>query len=311
MYIRSEKAKRLAKVARLYYEQNKTQAEIAREIGVSRPLVSRMLEEARRAGIVEIRVYAPDGAPNILMNQLRNVYGLRGGTLVAEGESSAALDKRLAQAAIECIITLGGGRLGMGWGRIIGLVADILSQAPPRRNTLSDVSPLVGNSGVTIRDYQSNLNVEIVASQRLARAHYLYTPAFAKTHEEMEQLMRTEQYRQVTREWDKLDIALVDISQHPSTPDLGTSARFGDMLDRENAVGRMIAYYYNEEGAILHSETDYAIQIPLPQLAKCRAVLGVCNADAGRAALAGALHTGLFTHLVAREGLVREILNKR
>ena len=56
MNIRQDRLQRLTYVARCYYEQARTQNEIASELGVSRPLVSRMLREARRLGIVEIRI---------------------------------------------------------------------------------------------------------------------------------------------------------------------------------------------------------------------------------------------------------------
>jgi DNA-binding transcriptional regulator LsrR (DeoR family) len=45
--------------ASLYYEGDATQAEIAKRLGVSRATVSRLLAEARRAGIVRIQVIAP------------------------------------------------------------------------------------------------------------------------------------------------------------------------------------------------------------------------------------------------------------
>ena len=44
---REEKLRRLAYVARRYYLEDQKQSDIARELGVSRPLVSRMLSEAR------------------------------------------------------------------------------------------------------------------------------------------------------------------------------------------------------------------------------------------------------------------------
>ena len=49
-----ERRKKLAYVARRYYLEDQKQSDIARELGVSRPLVSRMLSEARELGIVEI-----------------------------------------------------------------------------------------------------------------------------------------------------------------------------------------------------------------------------------------------------------------
>ena len=51
-----KKIERMVNVARLYYEQNKTQNEIAKELGISRPLVSILLTEARTCGIGTISI---------------------------------------------------------------------------------------------------------------------------------------------------------------------------------------------------------------------------------------------------------------
>lgn len=51
-----KKIERMVNVARLYYEQNMTQNEIAKELGISRPLVSILLTEARACGIVAITI---------------------------------------------------------------------------------------------------------------------------------------------------------------------------------------------------------------------------------------------------------------
>jgi DNA-binding transcriptional regulator LsrR (DeoR family) len=45
--------------ATLYYEEEATQADVAQRLGLSRATVSRLLSEARRAGIVRIEVIAP------------------------------------------------------------------------------------------------------------------------------------------------------------------------------------------------------------------------------------------------------------
>lgn len=51
-----KKIERMVNVARLYYEQNMTQNEIAKELGISRPLVSILLTEAKACGIVTISI---------------------------------------------------------------------------------------------------------------------------------------------------------------------------------------------------------------------------------------------------------------
>ena len=50
MALSNDKIEKLVKIASMYYEENKNQNEIARSLGISRPLVSRYLTEAREFG---------------------------------------------------------------------------------------------------------------------------------------------------------------------------------------------------------------------------------------------------------------------
>ena len=308
MPISIEKARRLEQVARMYYEQSRTQDEIARDLKVSRPLISRLLQEARQAGIVEIRVHSLADGEGLLLNRARDLFGLKGGVLLPDAADDVAGNRLLAQAAIDFIRQLGGGRVGLGWGHIIGAMVRLMEERPPEKSGLTDVCPMVGNSSISIRNYHSNENVRIVAHQTQAAPHYLHTPAFAETFREMQLLRRTENYKDVAGQWEKLDVALVNIGNHPSTPDFASLARYGNLLTSRQAVGRLIAYYFDAQGEIIHSDIDYAIQIPIRLLKKSRQVVGLCSANVNRRSLAGALRTGLLTHLIAREELLREVI---
>ena len=84
-----EKLLRLAHVARRYYLEDWKQIDIARELGVSRPLVSRMLGEARELGVVQITVYEPGEESAVLLDRLRLSTSLQGGVLVEDGRIAA------------------------------------------------------------------------------------------------------------------------------------------------------------------------------------------------------------------------------
>ena len=73
MITAEKKIERMVNVARLYYEQNMTQNEIAKELGISRPLVSILLTEARACGIVTITI-----------NQVEDLCALAGDRLCEE-----------------------------------------------------------------------------------------------------------------------------------------------------------------------------------------------------------------------------------
>ncbi|MDR1710451.1 MAG: hypothetical protein LBR58_01095 [Propionibacteriaceae bacterium] len=306
--MREDKLRRLERVARLYYEDGLNQEDIAAEIGVSRPFISRMLNEARDIGIVEIKVRSQVPIGTGTLEKAISMFKLGGGYLVPDGGDDPSTNRMLGNAALDLVQELGGGRLGLGWGHVIGELVASLERRKPARGRITDVSPLVGNRGVPIRHYHSNENVRIVAQQTKSTGHYLHTPALAETKRELELLQATEHYREIKKEWERLDIALVNVGNHPATPDFASVARYGNLLTQQRAIGRLIAYFFNAEGKIIHSDTDYAIQIPLPTLARCPNVIGICSANVSAPALHGALKTGILTHVVAREALMASVV---
>ena len=91
-------------------------------------------------------------------------------------------------------------------------------------------------------------------------------------------LCSTELYRQVYREWEALDTALVNIGDYPSSPDFASLVRYGSLLQERRACGRMLVYYFNEDGYVIESDQDFALQIPIDVLRRCPNIIGVCSA---------------------------------
>lgn len=53
---KSDDLRLMVKIAQMYYEQDFTQAEIARALGIYRTSISRMLKKVREQGIVTISI---------------------------------------------------------------------------------------------------------------------------------------------------------------------------------------------------------------------------------------------------------------
>lgn len=311
MEIPREKQKRLAHVARRYYLEDWKQSDIAAELGVSRPLISRMLSEARELGVVEIKVHEPDHHSEDLMERLRGISSVRGGILVGDGEDDRLTNQALSQGTAELLRQLGTERLGIGWGYFVGQLVNWMEENPQTDSTVTDICPLIGNAGFPIRNYHSNENVRLLAGQLGALPHFLYLPALPESLDEKEVLCSTELYRQIYLEWQQMDTALVNISNYPSTPDFASVARYGNRLQQQHACGRMLVYYYNEAGEVIESDQDFAIQIQMDVLSHCQNVVGVCSANTSVKALRGALNSGRFTHIVARTSLVEALLKDK
>lgn len=308
MKISQDKQKKLAYVARRYYLEDQKQSDIARELGVSRPMVSRMLSEARELGVVEIVVHEP-GASNLL-ERLRQSSSIRGGFLVEDGKDDDDTNQLLSQGAVNLLRKIGARRLGVGWGYLIGQLVTWLEENPQMDSAITDICPLVGNASIPARNYQSNENVRLMAQQLGAAPHFLYLPALPDSLEEKQLLCSTEIYRQIFQEWERIDTALVNIGDYPSSPDFASLVRYGNLLQQQHACGRMLVYYFNEMGTVIQSEQDFAIQIPLETLLRCPNIVGVCSANTSTKALRGALRTGAFTHIVARAALVQTLLGQ-
>ena len=309
MKISQDKQKKLAYVARRYYLEDQKQSDIARELGVSRPLVSRMLTEARELGVVEIVVHEPGGRTELL-ERLRQSASLQGGVLVEDGRDEDATNQLLSQGAVDLLRQIGARRLGVGWGYLIGQLVTWLEKHPQPDSSVTDICPLVGNASIPARNYQSNENVRLMAQQLGAAPHFLYLPALPDSLEEKQVLCSTEVYRQIHQQWEQIDTALVNIGDYPSSPDFASLVRYGSLLQQQHACGRMLVYYFNEAGTIIQSDQDFAIQVPLETLMRCPNIVGVCSANTSARALRGALRTGAFTHIVARAALAQTLFGQ-
>ena len=305
-----EKLQKLAYVAQRYYLDDWKQSDIAKELGVSRPLVSRMLQEARELGVVKIMVCPPVTDADTLLERLRRTTSIRDGVLVEDGADDDATNQRLSQGAVQLLWQLRSRRLGIGWGHLIGQLVTWLEGHPQLDSTVTDICPLVGNASIPARNYQSNENVRLIAQQLGATPHFIYLPALPEGLEEKQLLCSTEIYRQIQLEWSRIDTALVNIGNYPSSPDFASLVRYGSLLQEEHTCGRLLVYYFNPEGKVIQSDQDFAIQIPLETLKGCPNRIGVCSANTSVQALRGALASGMFTHLAARADLVRALLDE-
>ena len=115
-----ERDELLADVAEMYYMEDLTQAEISRQIDMTRSAVSRMLTEARSKGIVEISVRRPLRFDSDLEAMLKERFGLQAAHVLA-GQREADYDRlrrQLGLAAAGVLKELLRPRMscGVAWG---------------------------------------------------------------------------------------------------------------------------------------------------------------------------------------------------
>lgn len=303
----AKKIQKLTRVATLYYEEDKTQADIAKELNVSRPLISRMLKEAKELGIVEVKINTVLDSFTVVNSQLIDRFDIQIGSIIAERENDAETNKQIAQEVIRFLAKKKEKILGIGWGTITGELVQLIQGKDLQ--IAKNICPLLGNSNVSNKNYHSNELVRLLSEKTGAKPVYIHAPAFAETLQERDSFKATDSFKKLEKSWDNMTVAVVNIGNYPSSPDFGSAARYGNILAKNNAVGRLLSYFYNEDGKILKSDADYAIQIPIDTLSQCSKVVGICSANITQSCLLGALRTGLLTHIICPETVLMKILS--
>lgn len=137
----------LAQIASWYYEEDLSQSEIAQRIGRSRSMVSRLLQEARQQGLVEIRVRYPLKRNTALERQLQQTFGLRQASILAEppAEYERMLQRLGALGAQQLQEYLHDGTcVGISWGTAVHAVVQAMPQCPLQDVTVVQIIGALG-----------------------------------------------------------------------------------------------------------------------------------------------------------------------
>ena len=302
---------KLVEISRLYYERDLTQAEIAKRMNISRPAVSKLLQEARLRGIVKIDIKSPLMSDEILLDELCGVYNLKGGLVVPSGSADEKLLSRLiiSQAAlyIEKLLSKVS-RIGLGWGDTIGRLVDELKSHPAVESGIGYVCPVIGSAPNDIRWYQTNELARAFAKKTGFTPHYLHAPAFPVSLENKKLFENTIEYQEISELWRELEMVILGVGTYPSVPDQATAARFGNLLREKKAVGMIATYYFNRDGKTIYSKNDIVIRIAPDDLERIDKVFLIGGGQKKINAVRGTLKTGLVNHLITDEKTAQALI---
>jgi deoxyribonucleoside regulator len=306
----AKKMQKLVTVAKMYYEDNMNQSQIAKAIGVSRPLISMLLADAKELGIVEVKIHSPFEMDDHIMDTLRERYSIQGGKLIKGVNSKRMTEKMIIQSSYDFLksVVNPGDYIGISWGNVIGDLVEHMEAQDEKFMLGGNVCSLVGNSATANKNYHTDELCRAFGEAAGCEPHFTLAPAFYETKEELESVSHFDFFHKIQQSWRNVNFAIVNIENHPSVPDLATAPRFGKKL--KNAVGHMLSYYYDKDGNIIENENDLVYRISLDQLKKADIVMGVCRCNVTVDNLLGALKTNVLTHIFVDEETVQALVKK-
>lgn len=306
----------IVKAARLYYEQGRSQSEVAHALGLSRSNVSRILGQARERGIVEITIHDPDAPPvrdSALEAALTSRFPLGHAVVVHDalpgGPDTVA--RAGARLIAECAPAVRS--LGVSWGRTVqSIVAELPSLRP---HPAPRVLPLVG--GLSVLDQtDSGDSVQRVLAERLGtRPEPLHAPALLESAEAVRTLLRESSIARVLTAASTVELALVGIGSMGlhSSPHLlegmGLTAAERARLEAQGPVGDVCGRFVDRDGTPLGPPTsDRVLAVTFPQLARIPEVVAVASGAEKAPGVSGVLRSGVIDTAVLDTSLARAVL---
>ncbi|MBR2281637.1 MAG: hypothetical protein IJ863_03335 [Spirochaetales bacterium] len=275
----------LYKIATLYYESGYTQDEISKKVIMSRPMISRALDKARQIGIVKISVVPPSDFAE-LSSSIAKGLGIRD-VIVAPSINATGNDGQdrlndVTEAAARFLEreVSGGMNIGLGWGNTVYETSLKLRKKPFIEKNKPRVTPLVGNIGDTHSEYQCSVIVNKAADMLNATAYY-YNISMLEPYTPEQIAYFKSRYSEIYDMWDHLDMAVIGLGAYTEKslvtyPLSEYSQEYRDSLKRNNLIGDVVGYFFNEQGIIARNWAETLSRIPVNSISSAKRIVCVC-----------------------------------
>lgn len=298
-----DERRQIVKVATLYYFEGLTQAEIAKKVGVSRPLISKLLNKARENGIVEIYIRDENAHTVELENRLEKKYGLKEAIVVPSAGRDAEMVKQSLGKAASFYVSKnmkGVKRLGISWGLTL---AKFVQEYPYEQHQQLKIIPLVGGMGTKLVEIHSNLLAYQLAQKMNTTCSYLYAPAMVENAELKKRLIESEDIASVLEEGRNVDMAVVGIGNPFEQSTMTTMDYLKDesliSLKKAGAVGDIGSRFYDQAGKqIDHPLNDLVIGLDIDEYKRIPEVICIVEGAHKAESIKAALKGGYFDVLI-------------
>jgi len=304
----------IVEAARLYYEHNFSQQQIAQKLGISRPGVSRLLQQARNKGIVKIQIIDPSARGTLLERKIREKFRLKRVVVVPnDDEDEKIIKDRIGSAAAGILDDYihSGMIFGISWGTTMLSVARHVS-----KRQLKDLIVVQLNGGVSRADYNTHASD---AARKIAEAfgaipYLLPLPAIVDRQEVKDAIISDKNIAHTLKIVREASVAMFTIGSFGYDSALVKSNYFDsaevEELLRKGAVGDICSRIITHSGDICSEEfNSRTIGIDLDDIRIKEHSIAVAGGKEKLPAIRAALKAKLFNVLVTDEWVAGELLS--
>ena len=305
----------LVEVAKLYYEQDHSQAEIARRYHISRSLVSHLLSICREQGIVEIRINDVRSQAVRLQHRLCESFGLTGAVVVTSspdveqtkaqvGSAGAALLEPLLRDSV---------RIGISWGTTLHRLVTHVRPLPLKG---VEVVQLHGGLGSGDPDIDGFGLAQKLAEKLAGSYSIIQSPIVVQSVELREMLMREPRIMETLKRGAGSGIALFGIGSN--LPAISSLVRTGALTEEESRrlvrdgdVGTVCGLHIAADGSVSSGPLNQRlVGVSFDSLRRIPVRIGLAAGKDKAVAVRAALRGGFVTALVVDEEIAETIFTE-
>ncbi|MEY3326579.1 MAG: hypothetical protein RLZZ212_511 [Actinomycetota bacterium] len=302
----------IVKVARMYYEQNMSQDQIARSLITSRSNISRILSVAKKRGIVEIKINESTKRETDIEEMLISRFGLRA-ALVAKVPRSTSDYKAVGQLAVQSFLNhlKPRVRVAISWGRSIQAMIDALDNE--NRPDLTFI-PLMGGMTSIPSSYSGETLIRSLAEKFNADYQILHAPTIVQSPDIKLALMKEPSVAAVIDSARNADVAFVGIGSRGANSSIHILQSAG-INEKDNPdfyskwAGDLAGRFFDRDGKSISKQLDSrTVGLELSEISKMKRVVGVAAGDEKTEGILAALRGGLISELVTSSNCALKLL---
>lgn len=305
----------LLEVAQLYYEQNRTQDDIGRHLHLTRWKVGRLLDEARKCGIVRIQIVHPQARQSSVERELEQRFGLTESIVVRTHADGLDQRMQVAKAAADFLQAKGTQvrTLGVSWGNTM---QDIAAALPAGWSDGVEVIQINGSISRSIKPTTAANVATSIAHSGHGHATLLPVPAIVEQVSTKEALDSEPFMREVLDKGRAADVLLFSLGALDSKSVLVQSGAVSSnelvRLQVAGACGDVLAHYITPDGTLADPDLESrTMGLSLDDLRAASCSVAVASGHRKVDVVTGALKNGLCSVLITDEETARTVLEKK
>lgn len=294
--------RQLVRVAKLYYQYDFTQGEIAKRMGYSRVKIHRMLRTCKELGIVKIHIDTGSLGYVDLEQNLMVKYRLRDVVIVPARKSREDQYTSLARGAVEWLYPRlkDGTKVGLGLGRTISHLPQVFECAKSINCTFTEVVGAASDHSQGFAPYNVTSRMAEICG---GKAEFFYAPTYVSNPDLKTTLIEEPSIKRSLERARNCDIVIqsigpVDQSALLYVHGLLTDHGLQNLRDL-GAVGDALGHYFDSMGREVPAEINkLVIGLNLDDLRKIPWSVMIAGGEEKKSGIDGALRGGLFNVLI-------------